>query len=521
MSNTITQDNDAYMNQGLPKQQQSSKHDEESTATSSFSKMVNDLREEAGKHVTHQDHQQPNQEKQNQPSVQPHGRHFVSFHSSEYKKHRKKIYIRFGLIMLAMAILLLTALSIYWGAFYEITHKVKDLKMLVVIGDESTMDGIPPLFGNTMESLLKQPQAKASGDWHIYKESEFEKQAQAKNNTIRGEILRQIRHQLYWSAIYVKPNASYNYYQALVNGDAKYNVSDNTVTAYYETARDFLVVPLYVIPQLAEIESLWLHQQSSVISQLAENNTIESLAQKAIFASSVQFTKVDTMPVSNHVLSAPMQLGFIYLIIVSFFQVSFFSEPHQKVAKTPIKRPHYLLYRYISSISAFFFLSLIFGLASLAYQIDFTVTYGKSGFLVYWSITFLTMCAVGLANEVMAMLIIPIYPPLLGFWLIFWVIVNIAPTYNAIALTNNFYRYGYAIPIHNGYEATKTVFFDIYKGQLGRNIGILIAWIVSLTVAFPFVLKRFAKLMGKKAAAAKLQAESKRGVEDRDAKEDA
>ena len=98
------------------------------------------------------------------------------------------------------------------------------------------------------------------------------------------------------------------------------------------------------------------------------------------------------------------------------------------------------------------------------------------------------------------MLIIPIYPPLLGFWLNFWVIVNIAPTYNAVALTNNFYRYGYAIPIHNGYEATKTVFFDVYKGQLGRNIGILIAWIFVLTVVFPFVLKRFAKLMMKKAA---------------------
>lgn len=492
--------NETYMDQKLPKLQQSSIGDDGSAATSSYHDLGHNLSNEGGKGASQQEPQRSMPIEQEQPMVLPYLQQCVSFHSSDYKEHRQKIYIRFGLIILAMATLLLTALSIYWGSFYEISEKTKDLKMLVVIGDESTIEGVSPVFGTAMEALLKQPPANSSGDWHIYKEGEFKHLAQDHDNTIREEILRQIHHQLYWAAIYVKPNASYNYHQALANGDTRYNVSDDTVAAYYETARDFIIIPQYVTPLLKKIETLWLHQQSNMISQLAQNVTINSTPQTSLLAQSLQFTMVDKLPISDHVLGAPMQLGFIYLIIVSFFQVSFFAEPHQKVAKTPIKRPHYLLYRYISSILAFFFLSLIFGLASLAYQIDFTVTYGKSGFLVYWSITFLTMCAVGLANEVMAMLIIPIYPPLLGFWLIFWVIVNIAPTYNAVALTNNFYRYGYAIPIHNGYEATKTVFFDVYKGQLGRNIGILIAWIFVLTVVFPFVLKRFAKLMMKKAA---------------------
>ncbi|GMF99360.1 unnamed protein product [[Candida] boidinii] len=34
------------------------------------------------------------------------------------------------------------------------------------------------------------------------------------------------------------------------------------------------------------------------------------------------------------------------------------------------------------------------------------------------------------------------------------------------------------MPIHNSYEATKVLLFDTYRGQLGRNIGILIAYIV-------------------------------------------
>lgn len=84
----------------------------------------------------------------------------------------------------------------------------------------------------------------------------------------------------------------------------------------------------------------------------------------------------------------------------------------------------------------------MFGLVTLAFQVDFAVTFGKSGFLVYWMVTFLTMWSVGLANELAAMLILTIYPPMVGFWLIFWVIINITPTFTPIALLPEFYRYG-------------------------------------------------------------------------------
>ncbi|XP_003867604.2 Sng1 protein, partial [Candida orthopsilosis Co 90-125] len=87
----------------------------------------------------------------------------VSFFSKEYKPHRMQIHKRFALINLLMATLILTALAIYWGAFYEISDKIKDLKILVVIGDENTIDGVSPVFGNAMEEILQRPQAKASG----------------------------------------------------------------------------------------------------------------------------------------------------------------------------------------------------------------------------------------------------------------------------------------------------------------------------------------------------------------------
>ncbi|KAK7679140.1 hypothetical protein QCA50_017902 [Cerrena zonata] len=113
------------------------------------------------------------------------------------------------------------------------------------------------------------------------------------------------------------------------------------------------------------------------------------------------------------------------------------------------------------------------------------------------------MWAVGAMNEIMGMLLILVYPPLLGFWMLFWVIINISPTFTPLALSPKFFRYGYALPIHNSYEITKVIFFNTYKGQLGRNYGILVAWVVIETIALVPTVILFGKTMGKRAAQAK------------------
>lgn len=125
-------------------------------------------------------------------------------------------------------------------------------------------------------------------------------------------------------------------------------------------------------------------------------------------------------------------------------------------------------------------------------------------------VCFLTMWAVGMANEIAGLLLIVYYPPLIGFWMLFWVIINISATFSPMALTPEFYRYGYAMPLHNSFEITKVILFNTWKGELGRNFGILIAWVVILTACLPPTIIFFQKKMGQKAqAAAKAAAEAK------------
>lgn len=432
-----------------------------------------------------------------------------SFFNEKLGKQRKGIAIKFLLIYLLMSTMILAIFSIYWGSFYQRNSRLKNLNMLVVIEDDHTVDGIEPVIGNTIREILNTDTAKGYGKWHIFNQSEIRERADKNNNDVEAEVQRLIHHEQYWSSIYVKPEASYNLYRAISDGDASYNVTNNTVLSYYETGRDFLSMNLYVTPSIKIIEQMWLKQLANVTLSLTNNlsssersNALSDSNSLELLSTPISFTYIDKSPFTDPVVTAPSQVGLIYMIIIAFFQVNFFMDVHKSVASLKIKPLQFVTYRVLSSYVSFFVISLFFALVSLAFQVDFTKTFGKSGFLVYWMVTFLTMCAVGLVNEVMALICIMVNPPVMGFWMLFWVIINISPTFAPIALCPEFYRFGYALPIHNSYDITKVILFNTYKGNLGRNFGILIAWVVIFTLILPFVLKLFLKTMAKKAQAA-------------------
>lgn len=124
----------------------------------------------------------------------------------------------------------------------------------------------------------------------------------------------------------------------------------------------------------------------------------------------------------------------------------------------PLKVPHWLLWRIVSNIAAYFFLSLFYSFVSLAFQIPFSNepaspvlsaenanAYGKGTFVVFWMLNWVGMTALGLPCENMAMIL---GMPWSSFFLIFWVITNVATGFYAIDLAPGFFRWGYAWPLH-------------------------------------------------------------------------
>lgn len=439
-----------------------------------------------------------------------------SFFNLALKSERRVLATKFVCIYILMGILTLGIFSIYWGAMYQRMGRIKNLKMLVIMGDSEKVGNVDPVIGDTMTQILHSDRAKHYGTWEIRSYQDIAKLAERhNNNTVEQEIKRIIHHQKYWSSIYIKPNASYNLFQAIQLGDGSYNATNNTILLIYETGRDFLNMNQYVTPSILAIEKMWLKSQSNVTQKLLKNmdNKSKVLSNEnslSLISEPIMFTYQDQIPYTNPVLVAPNQVGLIYMIILTFFQVGFFSDVHMAVELTfSLKRPHYITYRLLSSTLSYFVLSLFFGFVSLAMQVDFTAAFGKSGFLIYWMVCFLTFAAVGLANEIMAMILIRIYAPLVGYWLILWVLVNITPTFAPFELSPRIFRYGYAMPIHASSEISKVIFFNTWKGKMGYNFGILLAWVVLQYAALPFCIMWFQSSMKKMKMAAAAKAAAK------------
>lgn len=99
------------------------------------------------------------------------------------------------------------------------------------------------------------------------------------------------------------------------------------------------------------------------------------------------------------------------------------------------------------------------------------------------------MMAVGGANENVLSLVIAYCPPYLSIWLMTWIILNISASFYPMVLNNEFYRYGYIMPIHNAVDIYKVIFLNLTKRKMGRNYGILVAWVALNTSLMPFCMK--------------------------------
>lgn len=437
----------------------------------------------------------------------------LSFFNERLKENRRSVLFQTLKIYLIMGVFVLAVFSIYWGSYYERNLRLKNLRMLVVIEDDQTVNGIEPFIGNSLKQVLQTPQAQEIGMWLIQNSTEFNEMAAKNNLSIFDEVKKQVHEQHYWSSIYVRPNATYNLYQAIANGDTSYNVSYNSIVSYYETGRDIIAMGTYVTPMVSKIGQMFLRLQSAIIDNMFNGTNTSSIFNNIdavkVAGSSLEFFNIDGIPFTDPVIVAPAQVGLIYMVILTFFSFNFFSTVYPQVGALNLKPHHMLLYRVGSTIVSFFVLSFFFSMVSLAFQVDFTKAFGKGGWPVYWATNFLTMWAVGAINEAAAMIIIIFYPPLVGFWLLFWVVANISATFSPIALCPEFYRYCYGMPIHASYEITKVILFDTYRGALGRNYGILVAWVVLATVLLIFLSINFGKVMGRRAMEEKKRQEAK------------
>ncbi|KAF8907987.1 hypothetical protein CPB85DRAFT_1414965 [Mucidula mucida] len=358
----------------------------------------------------------------------------------------------------AVVVALLVLFSIYWGALWKVPAHQLD-------GWLVNFDDGPVGQAVTQGVLASSPTSKIN--WQLQTGLEA------------SAIGTLIREQKSWAAIVVNAHASAD----LDNANAAYDPT-TAVTVYGVEARSENAFRTFIRPvaqaTLLGIFDAFAEQRVANMSAA----TFASLASTAphVISKPLSFTLVNLAPFDIPVASAITFVGLIYLLILSFFVVNIgLAAREASGIEKKLTTASLIRVRLTSVFVAYFFISLFYSLLSLAFQVDFSRKFGHSGFLIFWMVNFVGMLSVGLALEAMITLLTIRFVP---FFMILWVISNVAVCFMPIDVLPHIYRYGYAMPFYNVSGAVRTILFGT-KNELGLHFGILIAWSALSIITLP------------------------------------
>ncbi|KAJ5456129.1 uncharacterized protein N7458_003712 [Penicillium daleae] len=231
-------------------------------------------------------------------------------------------------------------------------------------------------------------------------------------------------------AIIINSNATALLYAALSKGNTSYNPK-GAVSVVTLSTRDQVSFSSYITPAIYQFESAVLSKFGSAWVKVVANEN---------------FTQLATVPQAVN-----PGIGFTSLDLRPF-------------------RPA-IIWRIVSNIVAYFFLSLFYSFVSLAYYVPLsnpsapgTVPatnankYGARSFVVYWMLNWVGISALGFLYENIAM-----------------VITNVG---------TGFYALNLAPMIETVVEASRTILFDTHS-RIGLDFAILFVWIAVSLAFFP------------------------------------
>lgn len=405
-----------------------------------------------------------------------------------------------SLAALILCVFILLVMSMYWAVLFNVEQNLSSLDVFVVDfdGTQAPYTGVTPLIGPLITQTTEKMISSGQSGGHLG----FITMDPAYFNNDPMQVRQAVYDFKAWAAIVINANATALLQQAVQQGNASYEPLGACQTVWVE-ARDQDTVYDYILPSLTSLQTEITSNFGQLWTSMVLKNTsipITNLqAAPQALSPAIGFSMFSLRPFDPPVTTPAVTIGLIYLIIIAFFSFTFFLPIYTKLV-TPgghptIKFWKFILIRWIGTVLAYFFMSLAYSFISLAFQIPFDNptapdtmvannpdAYGKGTFVVYWMVNFVGMIALGLACENVAM---AIGQPWTAMWLIFWVISNVSTAFYSLDLAPKWYYWGYAWPLHNIVEASRSTLFDLHS-RIGLNFGVLFVWCAINTVLFPF-----------------------------------
>lgn len=352
---------------------------------------------------------------------------------------------------------ILGILSLFWAVQYGVEKKKSDLTVWVVDFDgqvdpyRSTDPLVGPMVTNTTQKMIHS--IGTGLGYQIKSPAEFQNEPM--------EVRQAVYDEHAYAAIIINSNATALLNAALSEGNTSYD-PNGAILVLTLSARDPTTYSNYIMPAIYQFERAVLAEFGSRWVRVVANRSLAALPSvPQALNPGIGFRILDLRPFGPAVATPAISIGLIYLIIVAFFTFPFLMPIHLQYFRgnvSKLKISHWVIWRILSNIGAYFFLSLFYSLVSLAFQIPLSNPsrpglfsarnangYGSGSFMVYWMLNWIGMAALGFPCENMAMVL---GFPWSSLFLIFWVITNVATGFYSLDLAPRFFRWGYAWPLH-------------------------------------------------------------------------
>ncbi|WVF69967.1 hypothetical protein IAT40_004752 [Kwoniella sp. CBS 6097] len=383
------------------------------------------------------------------------------FFSPEMKMFRQLAFKILGGTVVITIIVMWLCLPLYWGSLWKANKYTDKLTVRVIDRDGGQI-------GQTVsQGLLQQTNLR----YFETSPSELPDEIAIEDDIVNEGV---------WATIVINSGASNNLVTARQNGDASYN-SSSAIGVYYAQARLETATNSYLMPYIqAELGAILGQLNArSVNSYLRDNannvTAINLLAQAPTTVSqAVWYTIHNLRPYDQPVAQAITLVGLIYMLIFAFV-CTMSNNAVREIIAPFMTTGHYIAYRLIAPLCLYSVISFFFAMVNLPFKIHFGAhfTYG-GGFFLWWFTLFLGMSALGLATEFMITILGPRF---VSFFLFPLIISNVSVVSLPHELQPWIFRYGVAMPFYNCSRVIRTIIFDT-KNDIGRNLGILIAWVV-------------------------------------------
>lgn len=358
--------------------------------------------------------------------------------------------------MLIICVFVLSILSLFWAVQYRVEDNLPSLTVWVIDFDgqvepyrtnetivgPAVTDVAAQIINSTTDRLGYTIVSPAAFNYDVW------------------NVRQQIYDEHAYAAIVVNPNATTMLRGAAMNGNTTYDPA-GAIQSIVISARDETTYYNYIFPALNEFRIAfhalfgprWVH---ALVQESADISRVPQAVNPG-----VEFNTLDLRPFAPAVITPAVTIGLIYLIIVAFFNFPFLMPIHMQLVKgnhPPLQTWQWLVWRIITHIISYFFMSLFYSFVSLAFQIPFTNSpapgtesaanpnaYGHGSFVVFWMLNWVGMAALGFPCENMAMIL---GMPWSSFFLIFWVITNVSTAFYDLDLAPQFFAWGRAWPLH-------------------------------------------------------------------------